>query len=182
MAVPIFAAISPDDWDAGAWDDEVSLLKHYHIKKFILCPTHWQGYSNIVLKWKRVKFSVSGVSKLPDNKQGLYSFLVQPKVGGHPAISYLLYIGETTKQTLKERCSDYLPEAKRKKARVPIRSMIRKWPNHLWLYFAVVDDVTLIKQLEEDLIKAFIPPFNQRFTATVGKAEKLEAVLKEVFQ
>jgi hypothetical protein len=181
MAVSVFAAISPDDWEIE-WDDVVGLLKHYNIKKFILCPEHWIGYKNSRLKWKKVKFNSRGVKKLPDDKQGLYSFLVQPNVAGHPAISYLLYIGETTKQTLKGRCSDYLPEAKSKKARVPIRSMIRKWPDHLWLYFAVVDDVSQIKKLEEDLLKAYMPPFNQKFTAEVGKAGKLERVLKEVFE
>lgn len=60
--------------------------------------------------------------------------------------------------------------------------MIRKWPDHLWLYFAVVDDVTIIKQLEEDLLKAYLPPYNQSFTATVGKAGKLQKLLKEVFE
>ena len=96
MAVPVFAAISPDDWDPVGWDDAVKLLKHYHIKMFILCPDYWNDYKNIRLKWKRVKFDTKGVKKLPGDKQGLYSFLVQPNVGGHPAISYLLYIGETT--------------------------------------------------------------------------------------
>jgi hypothetical protein len=169
MAVSIFPVISPEDWDEPAWDDAVQILKKYHVKKYILCPEHWRNYSNVKLIWRKVKFNAKGIAKLPNDKSGLYSFLVQP-------------IGETTKQSLRERCADYLPEAKKKKARVPIRSMVRKWSDHLWLYFAAVDDKDLIKKLEEDLIEAYIPPFNQRFTAHVGTAGKLEDLLKEVFQ
>ena len=65
---------------------------------------------------------------------------------------------------------------------MPVRSMIRKWPDHLWLYFAVVDDVSVIKQLEEDLLRAYIPPYNQTFAATIGKAGRLQKILKEVFE
>jgi hypothetical protein len=131
---------------------------------------------------EKVRFNKAGISQLPDDKPGLYSFVVHPNVGGHEAIAFLLYIGEATKQTLQSRCSDYLPESKKKKARVPIRSMVLKWPDNLWIYFSPVDDVSTIKQLEEDLVKAYIPPFNQMFTAQVGKAGKLSEILKEVFQ
>jgi hypothetical protein len=180
MSVPVFSAISPKDWDEPAWDDAVAILKKYRVEKYILCPQHWQGYSNIRLTWKKVQFNKAGLEKLPQDKPGLYVFIVQPNIAGHKAINFLLYIGETTKQSLRDRCTSYLFEASKSKARVPIRSMIRKWPDHLWLYFAIVDDVSIIKQVEEDLIKAYIPPFNQRFTARVGKAGKLGDLLKEV--
>jgi len=182
MAVSIFPAITPNDRDPVEWDNSVALLKKYHIKKFILCPEHWEAYRNVKLDWKKVRFVAAEMKKKLPEKPGLYSFLLQPNVGGHNSIHFLLYIGETTKQTLRERCTDYLPEAKKKKARVTIRSMVRKWPKHLWVYFAAVDDVKIIKQLEEDLLKAYVPPFNQRFTAKVGKAENLEGALKEVFE
>jgi len=182
MAVSIFPAISPNDWDPVEWDDTVALLKKYHIKKYILCPDHWQAYGNIDLVWKKVKFTAEEMKKHLPDKPGLYSFLLQPNVAGHRSINFLLYIGETTKQSLKDRCTDYLPEAKKKKARVTIRSMVRKWPDHLWVYFAAVDDVNLIKKLEEDLLKAYIPPFNQRFTAKIAKTSNLEGALKEVFE
>jgi hypothetical protein len=182
MPVSIFPAISPVDWDPAEWDDTVALLRKYHVKKFILCPEHWDAYPNIKLDWKKVRFNQAEMKKKLPDKPGLYSFLLQPNVAGHNSIQFLLYIGETTKQTLKDRCRDYLPEAKKKNARVTIRSMVRKWPKHLWVYFAAIDDVTLIKQLEEDLLKAYIPPFNQRYTATVGKTGTLEGALKEVFE
>ncbi len=182
MAVSVFPAISPKDWDEPAWDDAVGMLRRYRVSKYILCPQYWQGYSNKSLKWKKTPFNKPGLAKLPDDKPGLYSFLLQPNVAGHKAVTYLLYIGETTKQSLRQRCSDYLSEPAKKKPRVPIRSMVRKWPDHLWIHFVAVDDVSIIKRLEEDLIKAYIPPYNQRFTARVGKAGKLEDLLKEVFQ
>ena len=182
MPVSIFPTISPKDWDEPAWEDAVSILKKYHVSKYILCPQHWSDYSNQLLRWRKVKFTQKGVLKLPGDKPGLYSFIVQPNVGGHKAVNYLLYIGETTKQSLRDRCSSYLTEPGKKKARVPIRSMVRKWPDHLWLYFVALNDVSKIKQLEEDLIKAYLPPFNQQFTALVGKAGKLGDLLKEVFQ
>ena len=117
MPPSVFSAISPKDWDEPAWNDAVAVLKKYMISRFILCPPHWKDYSNIALTWQKVQFNKAGISQLPDDKPGLYSFVVHPNVGGHEAIAFLLYIGETTKQTLRARCSDYLPESKKKKAR-----------------------------------------------------------------
>lgn len=116
MAVRVFQAISPDDWDSVDWHDAVGLLKDFNIKKFILCPNHWREYKNLALRWQKVKFDADGVKKLPNDKQGVYSFLVQPNIGGHAAISYLLYIGETTKQTLRRGA---LPTLRSRKASTP---------------------------------------------------------------
>jgi len=173
--------MSPKDWELER-NDAVALLKHYHVKKFILCPTYWTDLPTATLNWKRVRFNAKGLKKLPDDKTGLYSFFAEPDVGGHKAIRYLLYLGQTTKQTLRKRCSQYLPESKREHGRVPIHSMIRKWPNHLWLHYAVVNDATTIKAIEESLLRSLIPPFNQEFTASIGKAGSLKEILKAVFE
>jgi len=45
--------------------------------------------------------------------------------------------------------------------------MIRKWSGHLWFYYAEVSNTTVISQLEEDLITAFLPPENRSWPAKI---------------
>jgi hypothetical protein len=40
------------------------------------------------------------------------------------------------------------------------------YPNHLWVYYAVVKR-NLIQKVEDDLLAAFLPPFNRKFPAVV---------------
>lgn len=165
----VFATISPKDWPDSTGD-----LSIYIYKTFILYPKCWSEYPDKVakLKWLKVKFDAKGVKKLPDNKKGIYSFIAEPKVGKLHAVGYLLYVGETHEQTLRARCSSYLSEYKKKNKRVHIYEMLRRWPNHLWLHYAIIDDDSLIQELEEDLIAAFIPPFNRKFPAKVRQIRK----------
>jgi hypothetical protein len=160
----------------------IDLLRDYNLSRFVICPNLWEDYSAPTppLEWKRVKFDQAGVKSLPNDKPGLYSFVVHPEIANHDAVSYLLYIGETTKQTIQKRCRDYLGEDKKKKPREHIRDMVKLWPNHLWIYYSEVADPKTILKLEEDLITAFTPPFNFKYTATLGKAGTLKAVLYSV--
>jgi hypothetical protein len=160
----------------------IDLLRDYHIKRFIICPNLWENYKAPVapLNWQKVKFDIAGVNTLPNNKAGIYSFVAHPDVANHTSVSYLLYIGETTKQTLRQRCKSYLDEPKKQKPREHIRDMVVLWPNHLWLYYAEVADKKTILDIEERLITAFVPPFNFSYTATLGKAGKLRKILYSV--
>ena len=162
--------------------EAIDLLRDYNIRRFVICPNFWESYSPPTppLKWRRVKFSLSGVKKLPNNKSGLYSFVVHPEIANHDAVAYLLYIGETTKQTIQKRCSSYLDEPKKKKPREHIRDMVLLWPNHLWIYYCEVANKSSILKLEEELITAFLPPFNSQYTAKLGKAGRLRDILYSV--
>ena len=142
-------------------------LGSYLIKRFILSPSQWAGYANpTVLRWKRVKFSASNVASVPSSN-GVYSFVVDPEICNHPATHYLLYIGRARGVTLRGRFGDYLREQVKDKGRPHMKMMLNKWKDHLWFYYAEVPDASAIDALEEDLLAAYLPPFNRSFPATI---------------
>jgi hypothetical protein len=160
----VFDSISPN-----AWTPAVSDFKRFHVPRFLLNPKQWSSYPNRVpgLTWKRVRFNQAGVAAIPDNKKGIYTFVAEPTIAKHNAIRYLLYVGETHNQSLRTRCKNYLAELTNKKPRIHIYEMLTKWPDHLWIHYAVVTNEPDIEPLEEELIAAFLPPFNRKFPATV---------------
>lgn len=140
-----------------------------HTVNIILYPKHWLSYSNTAnLLWKKVKFSNSNTHEIPDDKAGIYSFVVDPCIAQHPSTNYLMYIGKVRDQSLRKRYKQYLRSEKDWKKRPHIAGMIRKWENHLYFYYAEVSDIQLINVLEDDLITAFLPPMNKRFPAEIS--------------
>lgn len=171
-------------YDFAASKQAAQDLASYHVKKFILSPNQWSAYNNPVpLTWVGVKFDSSSAQSIP-TKNGVYSFVVEPGICGHPAARYLLYIGRARGKTttLRARYKQYLTEKVAAKGRPLIQSMLNLWADHLWFYYAPVTNkapVTnnqLIDQLEEDLIAAYLPPRNMKLPAHISK------VVKDVFQ
>jgi hypothetical protein len=167
----VFNSLSPKDAD---WRTAVDEFKWYRVDRFILHPSRWKDYmtSGPKLTWKRVRFTKQGVSKLPGNQQGLYTFIAEPQIAGHTCVRYLLYVGEAQGQSLRGRVTSYLYESQKAKPRIHISEMLQKFPDHLWLYFAVVKDVKTITKIEDQLLAAFLPPFNRDFPATVANFVK----------
>jgi hypothetical protein len=166
-----FDYISPKDAD---WRPAVNAFRWYHVNRFILHSPRWTDYSTSGprLKWKRVRFNKVGVKSLPDDKMGLYSFIAEPQIAGHTSVGYLLYVGEAHGQSLRKRVTSYLYESEKEKPRIHVSEMLARFPNHLWLYFAVVDNVSTITTIEDQLLETFLPPFNVDFPATVRKLVK----------
>jgi hypothetical protein len=143
-------------------------IKDYHVPRFILCPIQWSAYPcQVQLTWQKIKFTASNVNLVPDNKVGVYSFVVNAEVAQHPACSYLLYIGKVRDQNFRKRYKQYLGTLASWKSRPHIADMIEKWADHLWFYYAEVANTSLIDQLEEDLISAFLPPVNRQWPAKI---------------
>ncbi len=151
-------------------------LGSYLVKRFILSPDQWSGYANPTpLNWICVKFNAANAASVPSSN-GVYTFVVNPGICQHPATQYPLYIGRARGISLRDRYRGYLREKVADKGRPPIQSMLNKWSDHLWFYYAVVPDITAIDDLESDLLTAFLPPFNQSFPA------EILTILKGVFQ
>src|SRR6266404_728393 len=108
----VFAMISPKDWRTS-----VRAVKDYEVKRLYLVPSQWSAYPNRLpsLTWQSVKFDATGVNTLPNKEGGVYSFVAEPRIAGHKSVGYLLYIGETHKQSLRARCTDYLAEINKPK-------------------------------------------------------------------
>jgi|LakMenE18May11ns_1017448.scaffolds.fasta_scaffold9957404_2 hypothetical protein len=147
-------------------------LGSFHVKRVLLSPSHWARYPNTIqLNWNFVKFEPTNLGLVP-TKYGVYSFVVDPGISQHPATHYLLYLGRARGLTLRTRYGNYMKEKIADKGRQPIQAMLNKWPDHLWFYYAEVEDITAIDDLEDELLAAYLPPFNQVFPAEVRKIVK----------
>lgn len=138
----------------------------------VLSPLRWKRYKNSTkLNWVSVRFLKKNASQIPNNKIGIYTFVVDPGVAAHPRASILLYVGkvDNVNRSLRARFKEYFVEADDPKGRVAVVEMIKRWPAHLWFIYTEVDPPK-IHQLELDLIHTFIPPINKQFKARFKRA------------
>jgi len=159
--------------DFAAELEEDQTIRSYNERRFILYPKHWINYPNRTpLTWERVKFTESNKKNVPNNQFGVYSFVADSGVANHPACSYLFYIGKTGGD-FRTRYTSYLNEEKKQKPRDHIIRMKKRWPDHLWFYYAAVSDKSIVEQLEDELITAFLPPMNRDFSAQVRNVMRM---------
>ena len=146
-------------------------------RKFILWPKYWENYSPPTeLNWNSIHYNKNNIKKLPE-EYGVYAFVVKPNIAGMIHCNYLMYIGKAEKQYLSVRCKQYLQELRKPKPRILISQMLRCWKNHLYLYYATVDDeVVDISDIEAKLLSAYIPPIN---TVLPGK---LNVIAKDIYR
>ena len=139
-----------------------------HQVPFMLWPRQWAQYQNqFQFQWTRVCFADANAVLVPANAAGLYCFVAEPGLANHPACSYLLYVGMTDRQSLRARYYQYLHEPSKRKGRPHIQSMLYRWDGYLYFYYAEVANISLIAQLEHDLIQADIPPMNKTLPASI---------------
>ena len=156
---------------AGALSSEQA-LSSYLVKRVILSPAQWAGYSNTTpLSWNCVKFEAANAGQVPDTK-GVYTFVVNPGICLHPGTHYLLYLGRARGVTLRKRYREYLREKTADKGRPPVQAMLNRWSDHLWFYYASVSDPAVVDNLERDLLNAYLPPMNQTFPAEILRTLK----------
>lgn len=156
--------------DANQMDQTIKELQEHRVA-FTHSPLMW-GQCNlpVTLQWESVKFGPEERKDVPSDQSGVYAFMLEPSFIGPPKSAYLMYIGMTT-DPLRERYGRYLTrELKRKFGRPIIGRMLQRWFDHLRFYYAVIENKILIKDIEEALLNACVPPYNQKFTGTVGKA------------
>ena len=117
------------------------------------------------LDWRSIKFDEEAeLSNVPNDKRGVYAFVVEQRSAVLPPHGYVLYIGiagRDSSRSLRERYKDYLNQKKVMK-RVRIARMIGTWYQVLRFVFAPVgDDISSneLKILECQLNTALMPPF-----------------------
>ena len=138
-----------------------------HEYTFCLWPKSWQEYSGnpgLTLNWQECQFVTGEVDNVP-NDPGLYSFLIQPRLAGHPSCSYLMYVGKT--KALRQRFRQYLREKERESGRPKVVRLLNKYPDNLFFCYTVLPDVSHIDEAEQALIGAFLPPCNDKLPAKV---------------
>lgn len=153
--------------DAEYTDSFIAHLREHRVA-FVHSPSMWnQGKLPITLQWQHVKFLEEHLHKVPGDQSGLYAFMLEPSPINIPQSAYLMYIGKTGR-SFQERYDDYLKKELRRFGRTLIGRMLNRWYGHLWFYYAPVQQQELINEIEETLINACIPPYNQKFTGTYG--------------
>lgn len=152
-------------------EDTLADLQKHNISKMVLSPQRWSACRITTdLSWSVVKFDKSQQASIPDDRQGVYTFVVKPEIANHPECSYLLYVGKTERQNLRRRFLQYFDEPNNPKGREPVKLMVRLWQQHLWFCYAPVSNVDEIDTIEESLIDAFVPPINQKYPGQLGRA------------
>ncbi len=120
------------------------------------------------LNWLSVPFTAENRRCVPRDKFGVYAFMLEPDFSGPPRSAYLLYIGKTgSSRGFRRRYGDYLYD-QRSEDRVVISRMLQRWNGHIKFYYAIVEDVNLVDEIELALLDACIPPYNDRFDGRTG--------------
>lgn len=151
------------------------VLADYRMWRMVLAPKQWQSYNPTVnLSWQGVRFERGNASKIPGNAKGVYSFVVKPAIANHPSCAYLLYVGKAQEQVLRDRFMQYFDErAKGEKSRRPhVTEMLLKWDGFLWFYYAEISSIAKIREAEDSLLAAYLPPSNRQFPSSVRDAVK----------
>ena len=118
------------------------------------------------LDWESICFGTDELEKVPDDKRGIYAFAICHENDVLPPHGYILYIGiagRDSNRSLRARYKDYLNERKVVK-RPRIARMIGHWHDVLKFFYApIADNVSSedLRQLEQQLSSAFIPPFSE---------------------
>lgn len=137
-------------------------LADFKVQNMILFPPAWAACGlTMELTWEVLPFDAQNVQSVPDDKRGVYTFVVQPGIANHPACSYLLYVGQTARN-FRVRYQEYLrDEAAGAESRRPhVSGMLCKWRGYLWFCFAHIEDESLIECTEDTLLAAYMPPTN----------------------
>lgn len=134
----------------------------FKVQNMILFPRAWEAFvPPVQLQWEKIPFDPSRAKDVPNDKKGVYSFVVQPGIASHPACSYLLYVGMTGRN-FRVRYREYLINLRDgiESRRPHISGMLTKWNGFLWFCYAPIQDEAKIEETEDALLAAYLPPTN----------------------
>ena len=154
-----------------------------HKVSFVLNPSgEWENFpvhlkALVAQPWIEFKYFLDdtgrinpAISNVPNNCGGIYVFLIKPNIVPDAHL-YLAYIGRAKKtphQNLRKRVSEYATEEERLK----IANMKRLWSPYLYVrYLALPEENNdCIIELEKELIKTVLPPFNDQYPEVYNQA------------
>ena len=147
---------------SGEWDRFPT-----HLKRFVTQP--WTEFKYFVDRTNRINHAIANV---PNDCGGVYIFLIKPNIISDAHL-YLAYIGRARKtpyQNLRKRVSEYASENERLK----IVNMKRYWSPYLYVQYLPLplESNDCIDELERELIKTVLPPFNDRYPEVYNQAMK----------
>ena len=142
-----------------------------HKYEFVLWPQRWQQYEPLInYNWITFAFCQDSVEKIPD-KPGVYAFLIQPHIADNLDVSYLMYVGQTSR-SLKKRFKEYLTEMNSNRGRPKIVTLLQMYQGYLYFSCITLDNNVSPHDVEEELLKALIPPANDQLPAEIRSVIK----------
>ncbi|MBT3039175.1 MAG: hypothetical protein KME37_09575 [Candidatus Thiodiazotropha sp. (ex Codakia orbicularis)] len=115
------------------------------------------------LEWDSIPYGDSEIDKVPNDRRGIYAFVIFQENKVFPPHGYVLYIGiagRNSDRPLRQRYKDYL-NSKKVRKRAKIARMIGLWNEVLKFYFAPIDNNVStddLQILEKQLNSALLPP------------------------
>lgn len=146
---------------------DLAFQESHHVSMFFL-PNAWLKTPKISCDWTGTEFPPKKRKDIP-KKPGVYVFVVKTNLFDFPHASGLFYIGKAT--NLYERIGAYISDVDRRKLstrRPLVWRMLNQWNGHLQYFYSITSDVAAAGVLENQMLSAFIPPFNKQYEATTS--------------
>ena len=143
-----------------------------HAPDFVLWPRQWAAYNlSDLFSWEIHPFQRDQIDEIPRDP-GIYSFVVQPEIANHPHCSYLMYVG-MTERPLRERFKEYFWEKRNaKNGRPKLLKLLNVYQDYLHFCCSTIEETERIEEIEEALLNAFIPPYNDEYPAEISRVMK----------
>ena len=120
------------------------------------------------LNWESIQFdNASEISHIPDDRRGVYAFVVANDAPPLPTHGYIMYVGIAgveSNRSLRARYKDYL-DTNKVLNRPKVMRMVALWHDVLRFFFAPVDSTITSDQLEDlerNINSTWMPPCNQQ--------------------
>lgn len=160
---------------ASPYEIDLASASQLHLQtwSFTLSPDLWAGL-NVPqpLNWLRVSFDETSPRQMPNDRIGVYAFVLEHDIA-NLKLGYLLYVGKTT-ENFRARFGKYKRDQQEERPkRILVKRMLTTWPGQLAFYYAPIDDRNTVKPIEDELIAAFKPPVCRRYPAKVREPFKI---------
>jgi len=160
------------EWSNETYDVKVEIRLRdegrVHTFPFCIWPRMWAGYKTLaVLNWQAICFDINNAEAVPD-QPGIYAFLIRPNIEVLIGTEYLIYVGKT-ERTLRQRFREYIREKNNRFGRAKVVEFLQKYDAHILFTCAIVDGQVKPNLIENELLKAFMPPANSDFPAEVRR-------------
>ena len=143
-----------------------------HRWSFVLWPQQWEAHNlSDLFNWEIHPFKREQIDEIP-REPGIYSFVVQPGIANYPYCSYLMYVG-MTERPLRERFREYFSEKYNAiDGRPKIVKLLNVYQDYLHFCCLTIAETERIKEIEDELLNAFIPPCNDQYPTEISRVMK----------
>lgn len=140
-----------------------------HKVNMMFYPEAWDNAPVIELDWTELDFPPNPRNLIPQ-EPGVYAFVIEPSLFSLEPVNGLFYVGKAT--NLYQRISAYISELSKDfidTRRPLVWKMLNQWNGRIKYYYSTTEDVTRAELIEEEILKALLPPFNRQFDAETSQ-------------